>query len=94
METKFPTDRERYLLWAAMRNGGSIFVYTGLGQVHGGRIIVIGDYSTERLSTYESMLDDFEALEHLEKLEYIKRVSKVKFEVTEAGKVQAKKYKF
>jgi len=88
------SNRERYLLWVAMRNGGNIFIYTGLGQVPGGRIIVIGDYSTERLPTYESVLEDFEALEHLEKLGYIERVSRVKLEVTEAGKMQAEKYKF
>lgn len=89
-----PTDRERYLLWEAMRNGGNICMYTGLGQVPGDLIIVIGDCSTERLLTHESRLEDFEMLEHLEKLGHIERVSRVKFEVTEAGKAKAEKYKF
>ncbi len=89
-----PTDRERYLLWKAAGNGGNIFTYSGLGQVPGGRIIVIGDFSTEKLPSYESMLEDFEALERLEALGHIKRVSRVKLVLTESGRTLAERHKF
>lgn len=83
------SDRERWMLWAAIRNGSEIRTYTGVQHVHGGAIIVIGPYSSERLRTLGSMQEDFAALRQLEQRGYIEHRSKTKWIVTDAGRSRA-----
>lgn len=87
------SERERWMIWAANRNQGNIFTYSGLGRVPGGAIVVIGPYSSEKFSS-ESTMDDFRVLDRLVSLGYVVRVSKTKLVLTEKGKVKAKELAF
>ncbi len=90
--TRRLSDREQYILWAAIHANGEIFTFTGVDHVPSGSIIKIGPYSSEKLRTRAEVMLDLAALEQLESLGLIERVSKSKLIATKRGRTEIEMY--
>lgn len=88
------SDRERWLLWAASKNGGAINTYSGVAGAPDGYEIVIGTYSTADITSPDLIQEDHVGLMRMEALGLLKRISNTTIILTDKGRVRAKKFSF